>query len=416
MERTTRLVWTGALIGLAMSAGTAVAQTAAAGNPGEWLSRYSSARTLAMGGAFVACADDALGTLWNPAGLAFMDQDALAFENARLFGETSINAFGFAVPGSWLPSFGVGVISLSSGEFEKTNEMNDRLGTFKEAETAYLFTLAKHLSTRVSLGANAKLIQQSVEDYSGQGFGFDFGALVHVTPDVRIGASVGNIGGPKLQLRDVVEEYAIESRIGAAARIFGGRGLLTAELDHASPVGARLHGGAEYWIQPGIAMRLGYDDEYATGGFGYRFAPQYQLDYGVSDHVLGMSHRVGISYRFGGFYASSKASPEMFSPTGERAVTRLVLNARTKSDPESWQLAIVNKSDEVVRQFGGPGQPPAHLEWDGKDETGLPLPDGRYRYRLVVKDKDGRQVASPSRRVEIQTEGPSVDVPVVPVE
>jgi hypothetical protein len=415
MVRTTNIGWS-VLVTLALAAGRAGAETEVAGAPGEWLSRYSSARTLAMGGAFVACADDALGALWNPAGLSFMNQDALCFENARLFGESSINALGFAVPGSWLPSFGASMVTLGSGEFEKTNEMNDVLGTFKETETAYLFTLAKHLSTRMSVGANAKLVQQSVEDFSAQGFGFDLGALVYVTPDLRIGASVANIGGPELQLRDAAETYPMDARLGVTAAVFGGRGLMNAQVDRSKEAGVRLHGGAEYWIQPGFAMRVGYDDDRATGGFGYRFAPQYELDYGVSDHVLGMSHRVGLSYRFGGFFASSKASPEMFSPTGERAVTKLVLNARTKSDPESWNLAIVNKSDEVVRQFGGPGQPPSHLEWDGKDETGLPLPDGVYRYKLTVKDREGRQVLSPARRVEIQTEGPRVDVPVVPAQ
>ena len=36
--------------------------------------------------------------------------------------------------------------------------------------------------------------------------------------------------------------------------------------------------------------------------------------------ALGITQRVGIAYRFGGFYASSAADPAMFSPTGEHAV------------------------------------------------------------------------------------------------
>src|SRR5216117_3899540 len=91
------------------------AQEAIAGGPGEWLSRYATARTLGLGGAFVATADDPLGILWNPSGLSAMNQNELRFENARLFEDTQINGFGFAVPGSWLPSFGVMVLSLSSG-------------------------------------------------------------------------------------------------------------------------------------------------------------------------------------------------------------------------------------------------------------------------------------------------------------
>ena len=77
---------------------------------------------------------------------------------------------------------------------------------------------------------------------------------------------------------------------------------------------------------------------------------------------------------------------------------------------------MVNKSDEVVRRFGGSGQPPSHVQWDGKDESGLPLADGSYRYRLSVTDRAGRVVTGPVRRVEIFTSGPQGSVPVIPVQ
>ncbi|MEO5989027.1 MAG: FlgD immunoglobulin-like domain containing protein, partial [Candidatus Eisenbacteria bacterium] len=151
-------------------------------------------------------------------------------------------------------------------------------------------------------------------------------------------------------------------------------------------------------------------------GLSYRFTPQYQLDYGIADHPLGMTHRVGIAYRFGGFFASSAAEPSVFSPTGDHAVTKISLNARTKAAPQSWTLDILNKSDEMVRRFGGQGQPPSHLQWDGKDENGLPLADGGYRYSLVVRDAAGRAVVGPMRMVEISSVGPQGTVPLVPTQ
>jgi hypothetical protein len=394
----------------------AAAQSEDGGAPGEWLSQYTSARTLGLGGAFVASADDPLGVLWNPAGLSFMEQNQLSFENARLYEETSINAFSIAVPGNWLPSVGLSVLSLGSGSFEKTNELNDVLGTFKESETAYLMTLSRAVNPRLSFGANLKLVQQSVEDFSGGGFGFDAGALYDVTPNLRIGASMLNLGGPTVTLRAVDETYAPEWRGGASLRVFGGRGLLTAEMDHSEGPGLSFRGGTEYWIQPGLAFRFGFDDDRGTGGFSYRFTPKYQVDYAVADHPLGMTHRVGISYRFGGFFASSGADPDVFSPTGERAVTKIGLNAHTKADPREWALTFTDKGGAVVRRFGGPGQPPAHLLWDGKDENGFPLADGVYRYALVVVDVEGRSLESPTRTVEIATEGPQGRVPVIPLE
>jgi hypothetical protein len=391
-------------------------EAADGGAPGSWLSSYVGARTLGLGGAFVGAADDVSSVLWNPAGLSQLVPNEVRFETAQLFEDTAIHTFGFAVPGNRLPSFALSVVTLRSGAFERTNAMNDPLGTFSDHETAYFFTMSRSLSPRLALGMNAKLVQQSVEDFSANGYGFDVGGLYDVTPSLRVGASIQNLGGPNLALRETDEKYPVDVRGGVAMRVLGGRGLLTAEVDRSGDEGVRLHGGSEYWVQPMLALRVGMNDQQPGGGFSYRFASNYQMDYGVSDHALGLTHRVGVTYRFGGFFASAKASPEIFSPTGETAVTKIALNARTKADTEEWSLALVNKADEVVRRFGGKGAPPAHLLWDGKDETGLPLADGVYRYRLTVHDAEGRAIESPERRVEISTTGPEGSVPVIPVQ
>lgn len=403
------------LLVLTAAAVPVAAQEERGGAPGEWLSRYTSARSLGLGGSFVATADDPLGVVWNPAGISMMDQNQLSFETARLYEQTSMYGFGFAVPGSWLPSFGLSVISLGSGDFQKTNELNDDLGTFKNSETAYMFTVARAFSPTLSVGTNVKIVQQAVEDFSGGGVGFDAGVLWSPVPGLSLGGSILNVGGPSVKLRDVGETYPTEYRGGFAWQLLDGRGLITMQIDQSDGAGTVFHGGSEYWIQPGMALRVGFDQDGGTGGFSYRFHPAYQLDYGVSDHVLGMAHRVGLSYRFGGFFAKSEAHPQVFSPTGERAVTRIELNARTKADAREWTLELRDKGKLVVRRFGGPGQPPAHLLWDGKDESGLPLPDGVYHYVLTVVDDAGRVLVSPERTIEIATDGPQGSVPVIPL-
>jgi hypothetical protein len=392
----------------------ASAQEATGGAPGEWLSNYSNARALGLGGAYVSTADEPLGVLWNPAGLSSMDRNVLAFETARLFEETAIHSFGFAIPGNRLPTFALNVITLQSGEFQRTNELNDDLGTFSEGQTAYMFSASKSFSRRFAVGGTVKLIQQNVEEFSAQGVGFDVGGLWSLTPELRVGGAVMNLGGPSMTLRTTEETYPTGFRGGISYMMLGGRAMMTAEIDQASGPGTQIRAGTEYWIQPTIALRLGFDQDRAAGGFSYRLANQYQMDYGVADHPLGLTHRVGLSYRFGGFFASSQADPPVFSPTGEHAVTKIMLNARTKAEPRDWTLVFHNKSDVIVRRFGGPGQPPAHILWDGKDESGMPLPDGTYRYTLEVHDGQGRTIAGSTHSVEISTSGPQGTVPLVP--
>jgi flagellar hook assembly protein FlgD len=102
----------------------------------------------------------------------------------------------------------------------------------------------------------------------------------------------------------------------------------------------------------------------------------------------------------------------VFSPLGEQAVTKFELEAHAKADVDTWSLEIVDKQSQVVRRFSGRDQPPSHVMWDGKAESGMPLPDGLYTYQLVVTDREGRVMQDRTRTIEIATGGPQGSVPV----
>ncbi|MCK4538767.1 MAG: hypothetical protein KAV42_08225 [Candidatus Krumholzibacteria bacterium] len=399
---------------LAVTGTGALAQDERGGAPGDWLSNYATARTVGIGGAFVSVANEPVGAIWNPAALTQVFQNVIFVETTRLFEETTINTFSFGTPErSLLPGFGLTVISLSSGAFEKTNELNDVIGEFEEGETAFLLSASKSISRRVAFGANLKVIRQSIDEFSASGAGADFGVLFHAMPSVTIGASVLNIGGPGLKLREIEETYPADYRGGATLRFLGGRAMLTTEIAGRAGYGAKLHAGTEFQVHPMLALRMGYNDSYFSGGASFDLAGGMRFDYGMSDHLLGTVHRIGLSYSFGGFYARAQADPPVFSPIGVQSVTRFDLEARTKADAVRWSLDIVDKSDQVVRRFRGAGKPPAHVMWDGKNEKGMPLADGVYRYQLVVIDAEGRETDGRQQTVEIMTAGPQGSVPII---
>src|SRR5258705_6257806 len=183
-------------LALFLGAGSAWGEQENGGAPGSWLSTYVGARTLGLGGAFVGAADDASSVVWNPAGLSTLVPNELHMDAARLFEDTTIGSFGFAIPGNKLPSFGLTVLTLRSGAFEKTDEMNNPLGTFNESETAYIFTMSRAFTPRLAVGVNSKLVRQSIEDFNGGGFGFDIGAIASITPRLKVRAPAPNLGGP----------------------------------------------------------------------------------------------------------------------------------------------------------------------------------------------------------------------------
>jgi hypothetical protein len=401
-----------ALVVCVIAGDAARAQDQVGGVPGEWLSRYLGARTAGIGGAFVAVSDGALGVVWNPAGISQLSQNEVNLETSFLYESTTINSFSFALPGHSIPSFGLTVLSLGSGDFEKTNELNESLGSFKEGDLAFLLTASKNLTRNFYLGANVKIIRQAVDEFNATGVGVDLGVLYQVHPAIRLGASLLNVAGPTLALRETDEQYPLDFRGGVAVNFLSGRALLSGQVDYQSDLGANLAVGTEFWVHNSMALRFGFADTEPTGGFSFKITPGAQLDYAATDNILGVTHRLGLVYRFGGFFASSQADPAVFSPIGERSVTKFHLAAKTKAEAGSWTLEIVDKSNHSVRRFSGKGAPPAHVMWDGKDEAGLPLPDGVYKYWLVVVDNENRQLLSHTNEVEITTEGPKGAVPV----
>ncbi|HOX24449.1 MAG TPA: PorV/PorQ family protein [Candidatus Krumholzibacteria bacterium] len=382
------------------------------GAPGDWLTRYAGARTVGLGGAFVAVADEAGGAVWNPAGIRWLDRNELQGNSVRLFDDTTVNGLSFALPLSGRTTAGATLLTLGSGGFERTNELNESLGEFSADDTAFLLSAAYGMTPRLALGANLKVLHHAIEEFSATGVGADLGAQYVVTDDLRLGAAILNVGGPTLTLREQDETVPTEVRGGLALQVLGDAGLLSAEVSQRDGWGSLLRAGAEVWLLSRFALRLGYADDNVAGGVGYRLPQGWQFDYGASDHELGVVHRFGLSVRFGGYQASSQATPEVFSPTGTQPVTKFVLHSRTKSDASDWKLVIADADGAVVRTFGGRGSTPAHVLWDGKDSSGLPLPDGLYRYRLTVHDDAGREFAGVERTVEISTGGPDISVPV----
>ncbi len=389
----------------------ATASDANEGLPGDWLSRYASPYAIGMGGASVAVSAEPQAALWNPASLSGLQQNMVQATSSMLFDDTSVSGLGFAVPSNRMPTFGLNILYLSSGEFEKTNELNQSLGTFSEGDLVMALTASHQLASRWSVGANVKLVRQTLEDFSGGGVGFDLGVLGEILPGVKLGASALNLGGPTIALRDKDETYAQEYRGGLSLALLGGNGLLTAEAVHRDAADTQLRVGGEFRVGD-LSLRLGYYIEDIAAGFSYNLDNGLGLDYGMNDHELGMVHRFGLNYAFGGFYAGSQAKPEVFSPMGQNPVTKFLLTAHTKGNVQDWQLSITDRSGEVVRSYAGQNQPPAQIIWDGKDAAGLPLPDGRYVYALQVTEDDGRVTHGRERTVEINTGGPQGSIGV----
>jgi len=127
-------------------------------------------------------------------------------------------------------------------------------------------------------------------------------------------------------------------------------------------------------------LRLDLDPETAPG-----------LDWGTARDVLDRT----TPDLYAPFLAASatETSPYVARPWLERFAVGPV--ARFRPDVkgvEQWKLTVVNARAEVVASFGGRGQPPRELAWDGRLAGGGTLmPGSTYSYVLEARDRAGNK-------------------------
>ena len=82
------------------------------------------------------------------------------------------------------------------------------------------------------------------------------------------------------------------------------------------------------------------------------------------------------------------ASSMTFSPDGDGENDTISIPHRDVSDAAAWSAAFSGQGGPAVRKFAWQGGPQDTV-WDGKDESGKVVADGRYSYTVSVRDAAG---------------------------
>ncbi len=302
-----------------------------------------NARAGGMGEAFVAIADDASASYWNPAGLAFQE----GFQFTSLYSK-------------WLPQFnlddlyyvfgaarhsveGLGTVAahityINLGEQNLTNETGPEvIGKFNSGDLAVTLSYGTLIAEDMGVGLNVRYINSNLapqgagaEKGSGQAtaFSVDVGLLKKnlFTQRLSFGLNISNIGSKITYIdADQADPLPTNLKVGFAYRAIDQQyNRLTLALDmNKLLVNKNQDGtsdsvfeafftswqnddfifnlGAEYWYANLIALRAGYnyDDagevKYLTIGAGLRYSI-YQFDFGYIS--AGENHPLSDTMRF----------------------------------------------------------------------------------------------------------------------
>ena len=358
-----------------------------AGVAGGFLRYGSSARALGLGNAVTALADDAASSYWNPAGYASLRTMEFTAMGATLFEDTQYSFVTLGLPTEGYGSFALTGAFMQSGGFERATLFEDLDETFDETAGSFGLSYARG-NGRINYGVHLKSVSHSLAGASGSGFGADLGLYLRPHRTISLGFAVQNVLQPEVTLDEVPENYARSVRAGTALHLLRNRFVVSTEIVKTDDMEADLKAGLEMWPARNFALRGGFDAVREQGSFGAAFRWQsWQLDYGYLTHDLGATHVVSATFRFGVPYGvKMHRDRARFSPSGENRDVTFDIDTAVRGNVEAWTMEIRNENDEVVRRLRGNGPPPEGITWEGEDEEGRLVADGRYTARITVLD------------------------------
>lgn len=310
----------------------------------EFLRIGVGARALAMGGAFVAIADDGTASYWNPAGLGSLSRHQVLFSHVQMFDNLAHHNFAncsFKV-GSNI-GLGISWIRLAVDDIPRYSELQgtkyDRFmnpdlrstgrpeGYFGDIEDAFLLSFGKGfdfdlalggglmptlIPTRLSVGVSYKYISQKLDTAEGKGQGLDIGvklSFIGLTSNENVqqrnlsfGINLQDISGTTVlwnTANQTKDQLPLNLLMGVsyAERIPRLSSQIMASFGRDNGYETSNHLGGEINFKDMLSLRVGIQDKDFTAGAGFKIYILH-LDYAFVSYELGNSHRISGAVEF----------------------------------------------------------------------------------------------------------------------
>ena len=285
---------------------------------GEFLSLGAGARSLALGSAYVAIADDATAGYWNAAGLANLDHRQAHLMHAERFSGLIQHDFvAIARPGRRLHGMALSLVRVGVDDIHFT-ELQDPgrpigadnrpliASTEQSADYALYFSGGRRFGSRLALGLSAKTIYRQIAAISAYGFGLDLGARYQLSPGIALAANLRNITTtPIIWNTDSTDRIQPSLLLGLAYALPLAGGQTTAVIATRSggeaadaADSAQLNAGIEYRHRY-LALRAGLEEGRQSLGLGLMPHRNLNLDLAYLQHdELAATYQFSAGFRF----------------------------------------------------------------------------------------------------------------------
>lgn len=250
------------------------------GYAGAYLRIGLGARAIAMGNAQVATANHGFGFYYNPAALPYLQKLSANFSYNFLSLDRRFAYVGLSTPIKPQAGFSIGWIYSGVGDLKSYDSRGVETGSIDHGQHAIYFSFGKMIMPdRLSVGISAKYLREGISDpdfdYHGKGFGIDLGALFRVNSDLTLGFQIKDLNGKlKSNTNKIFErgidrdnEFPVSSRLGIYYITPYPWARVAYDFEWSTAGEEKNHFGLEFVI-PGVAGRIGYDNDHFTFGGG----------------------------------------------------------------------------------------------------------------------------------------------------
>ncbi len=255
-------------VGLIITSSVSFASTGAA--TAQFLKIGVGARAIGMGEAYVALAEGADASYWNPAGLAATEGYDISFTHNEWIDDIRYEYVAAAVPVFGYGTVAVSYGQLTMGELEGYDRFGNPTQNFTAGDKAIGVSYGIGLFDMIQVGAGFKYVMSNIENEDATAYAGDFGVIFR--PPMLQQLSVGAAGynfGTEMVFIEQGDPLPRGVRVGAAYEqplgdihgiVFSLDGAKYNDWDN-----YRANVGGEYTLLDMISGRAGYKIEFHDG-------------------------------------------------------------------------------------------------------------------------------------------------------
>ena len=304
----------------------------------NWLKLETGTRAIGMGGAYTAVGNGISGVPYNPASIAFIDNQEAFLSQTSYIADITYSVLGFGRNMSGTDFVGIHVFALDSGPMDLTTE-DEPDGTgeqFKVTGICLRGTYARRLTDRLRIGVTGKYIREDIYTANMQTVAIDIGpnfntgifgfvlgmSVTNLGPETKYGGEGLEIDIEELDqngdLSKITEYFPLPMtfRMGLMNEVIGPNSEFVKNKNHKLIVAMDGINSRDYTLIGALGLeyawrdiayvrfgnRLGHDTAKWSVGGGFSVNTKsfnVGLDYAyVNYDILNFTHQFGLNFEF----------------------------------------------------------------------------------------------------------------------